>query len=413
MVKADDRFVENVTRNRLLKYLKPIKDSEKIKAVDRKLKEFWLNGGEIIKKGDHTMHLAHGYSHMVHVGFKMWDIVEASKRSLKKESKFDKCGENNPIKNLAEIDPEVAYIAGLMHEPVRPVEDGGVEKHGAKCAKLAEKLLRSISIDLEENEINEIIEAIRNHQSEVPLNYKDFLSLIFNNKKEYNDIISFKNENFKEIEKKFKEKTNRRLKRALSKPLSQLLFIADKCDMNIERVMGYVYDANLQKCLQCERENLGCNKRKYLHCDKFRYASKDGYRMMEVIIADFSYKYFQDINYLSYLRKIPYSVDAVNAYLNTVMSLQTEDYREERGEDSPPTILTFWAIKEAISNFYCLVTSQEFCYQKKPEEIYKDVWDILGGKNRQGYNNLLVLTMDESPFIDLENYRLYTKKNKH
>jgi len=158
------------------KHVKIINKDEDIRRCLNSLKNFWLENRE-----KYPVRLAHGFYHLAMVAYKAYKLAE----------------------NFPGVSKRDAYIAGLLHEPYRPI--GGVpkdklgkEKHAKNSKELAEKIIEGANIvgSIDEELILNAIE--RHHGGEG----------------------------------------------VLETDLDKILFVADKADMKEERVFGYIWDWN-------------------------------------------------------------------------------------------------------------------------------------------------------------------------
>ncbi len=161
-----------------------IRNHENIRRIDGEIKKYWMR---------HPFTPGHGYAHSLNVAKNAYNLAE-------------KNNYGNPL---------MAFIAGLLHDITRPIENkGGEEKHAELNGKIAEKIL--LKTTLEKSQIQEIKQAIVNHER---LSKKNRISL-----------------------------------------LSIILYLADKTDMNLERCLVYGFVSNFN-CLKEKKKqpynNLG------------------------------------------------------------------------------------------------------------------------------------------------------------
>ena len=317
------------------------------KVVDRQLKDYWATGrvGNRshedfgVPKNKYKMRLAHGYSHTILVARRAYMLALDSHQAPER----------------------LAFLAGLLHDAYRPVQEGasGQEKHGPVSARIAEAILTQKISGLPKvtsQEIEDITQAISHHD----------LSL-----DESRLIVS-------------------------SPGLPQVLFLADKGHMNLERLMAYVYDYT----------------EIYRHGDRRYEECPPALTMCDSISWEFAKKYARDLDLVvSIARGFDKSeagdmnrecADVIAAYDNTVGELRSQRAKEARKDDYPDTIKLFWAFKEAVANFRYLVHSQRELHDlgsKTDDDLWESVHLDMGT-----YNLLLLTNLDREPFRDMVNY---------
>lgn len=304
-----------------------MQQNTRTKEIDRLLKEFWATGLDG-RFHEHTMHLAHGYSHAVIVANFAKEIAES-----------------------VNIEPELAFVAGLLHDAYRPIEKEGkgVEKHGGKCKKISEEILRSSKLFLDD-EVRRISDAVRTHDLSLP---------------EEEIILS---------------------------PLGEVTFIADKSHVNIERVMAYVYDS-------------------ISYYEEVWYRPSQYFTLLDIIITDVYGKFARDMEWLRKIGRTKEDYEkwckrALEAHENTMQELFSQRDKEARREDYPKTIRLFWAFKEVISNFRYLIYSERKLRKKEGEDLYRFAHSVIGR-----YKMLLLTELDLEPFTDILNYRKWASKH--
>lgn len=188
------------------KTIKFIKNNKNLKLIDNQIKKYWSY---------HPFTPGHGYIHSLSVAKNAYDLA--------RKNNYEK--------------PIMAFIAGLLHDITRPIENkGGEEKHAERNGKIAKKIL--LKTNLNKLQIKDIKEAIINH------------------------------------ERLFKKNQN--------SPLSIILYLADKTDMNLKRCLIYGFVSNF---------------------NSLREKKKRPYNNLNKAIKDFNKKLLNDKKTLLYIRE--------------------------------------------------------------------------------------------------------------
>jgi HD superfamily phosphohydrolase YqeK len=326
--------------------------SLRLEEVDRALKKFWISGAvgsRVFKK--HVMHLAHGYSHATCVANLASRIARTTGTAT--------------VRN--------AFVAGLLHDAYRPIETGeGTEKHGEYCARVAEAILRNSGFTKEA--IASISQAIEIHE-------------------------------LTEEELICKSAKGRTLDNFMKQDLNAILFLADKCHTNIERIMAYAYDCQTYASDKRTPKDIVRKLRSY--------HPKGHVGALDIALSLAAKKFWRDTIIASGIQERspvfgPYCRLVFDAWENTFQELHSQSRKEQRGEDSSKTIMLFWAFKEAISNFRYLSVSERFLYGRSGEDLLTFLHDVTGR-----YQDVFLAELEIEPFGDIMAYRRRYSAKKH
>lgn len=242
-------------------YLEPISRNEFINELFNTLVKFWKSN-----RKKYPVRLAHGPYHLTATAYKAYTIARYNG-----------------------IDANEAYIAGLLHEPYRPVEvieDISEEEHAGISRELASMIIDK-TLDEAQTELDKdkILDAIERHHT---------------------------GENMKTM-------------------LDKVLYIADKSQMNEERVFAYVYDFNHQ----CEIQDKTDKKLKNL-ADVLRAYMKRMYRVRKAIPPIIGFTL------------------AIDSYSETLEVLSVLTRREAQEDITLNDCIEMYALRESLLNLAIL-----------------------------------------------------------
>ena len=369
MNKSKTESLPKLKERNLQKMFNPIDSDTDIKKINQTLKDVWRNGfkeTEWTKEKDiewlkdnpnweekypnwnekylplwkFEMSLAHGYSHAIQVANESRILAKCINPDLEKD----------------------AFIAGLIHEIYRPItgDNGGIEPHSKLSAIHAEYVLIESKIADDRmlpDRIKHIVDAIGQHG--------------------VGDFTEIENPD----------------------DLTSILFLADKKIFNIERVMAYVYDLYLTP---------GAFEKKFprMKASQIRKFSNDNncqsILFMDRVLTNFSLRMSLTQTALCKFTNTkfePYTINVFETYINTMEELLSQRNKEKRNDDSEKTILTFWAIKEGITNFTYLLHSEQ-SDGLKSDELWESI-DLILHK----YNQLILTSLKLPPFSNILRFR--------
>jgi len=266
------------------RFIRIINEDEDIKSCFNSLKDFWLENKE-----KYPVRLAHGFYHLAMVAYKAYMLA----------------------KNFPEVSGKEAYIAGMLHEPYRPIGSEeehvdlskdrlGEEEHAKESKKLAKEIIERANIESIDEE--SILNAIERHHGDEGI---------------------------------------------LKTDLDKILFVADKADMKEERVFGYIWDWN--------------------HV----VAEEKKVKSINEVLGAFMKKMFRDKRRMPPIIGFTSALDALDETY-TVLSILSR--KEAQGDIDLADCFDIYALREAILNLQFL-RSMEVPYDEIYEilGVYNDL----------------------------------------
>lgn len=230
------------------------------------------------KNKEYPMRLAHGPYHLISVAYRAMELS----------------------RNNEELDGRAneVYIAGLLHEPSRTIgttqQVPGMELHGEDMAKLAKEICVGAGIT-NQISVDEVLHAIYSHHD------------------------------------------GRQVRNAMD----QVLFVADKADMKIERVFGYVWDYN----------------------DECKRKGKEGFSKVADVYSAFLRKLYSVRSIIPQTQGI---LTALDVWDETLSMLNALTKGEAQGDIELVDCVELYALREASLNIAFLMElniGPEDCYQ--------------------------------------------------